>query len=395
MTTLGYRFGRRAFALVVLALLVPSLGHVSAQTDDVSAVDGNTYTSPTFAYTVSWDDQVWAATDELSENGYDSLSLESAGSTLSVESFSFYQGNPQACLAGERARIATDEGLDDLSPLFDADGVVSEAFGDDWAQAFYGLPVSGGGDELAGVVFLECRTIVPNSVVMIITGFLQPDASGDQEAAVLDVGSIEMSDIGAPRIDIAEFEPGIWLVEDDLDAFWTEVFADLGYAYEVPAYETFTVPMVYDCNGFVVTEYGPFYCAVDRTVFVDVDQLITSVLPFGVVVVDMVLAHEVGHHVQASLGLSGCMELGCGPDTDSRTVELQADCLAGGWMQDAASRGFVDERDLDRLEAAVMAMFGDPPGTSQDDSAAHGTGDERFAMFMTGYEDGIAACGIK
>ena len=56
-----------------------SLGQVSVQTDDLSGVDGNTYTSPTFEYTVSWNDQRWEATDAFSENGYDALTLASAG----------------------------------------------------------------------------------------------------------------------------------------------------------------------------------------------------------------------------------------------------------------------------------------------------------------------------
>jgi predicted metalloprotease len=108
-----------------------------------------------------------------------------------------------------------------------------------------------------------------------------------------------------------------------------------------------------------------------------------------------VIAHEIAHHVQGQLGLNGCTLDECGDPGQSLAYELQADCLAGAWTQDAGSRGVITEKDLERVSTAVTTYFGDPPGTSQDDPDAHGSGEVRDLLFNTGFEDGLAACGVE
>ena len=108
----------------------------------------------------------------------------------------------------------------------------------------------------------------------------------------------------------------------------------------------------------------------------------------------VVLAHEIGHHVQELLGLSGCDQTECGVDGSSLAIELQADCMAGAWTSDAASREFVNEKDIQRVDAAVEEYLGDPPGTTADDPDAHGDGETRLEIFREGYTEGLDACTV-
>jgi uncharacterized protein len=94
----------------------------------------------------------------------------------------------------------------------------------------------------------------------------------------------------------------------------------------------------------------------------------------------VVLAHEVGHHVQNLLGLDGG-----GPST-----ELQADCLAGVWakheddrLKRAGKPPLVERGDIE----AAMQM------ASSFGGASHGSGAQRQRAFSTGWQSGaLASC---
>jgi predicted metalloprotease len=177
-------------------------------------------------------------------------------------------------------------------------------------------------------------------------------------------------------------------------AFWKATFDELGQDWLSPKFITFDEPIETDCGDAEPGYDGPFYCPVDQTVYLDQEAISGEMLGYGMIIIQVMLAHEIGHHVQDLLQLDGCTVAACGPAGASLAIELQADCLAGAWMQDAAERGFVSERDLKRVETGVKDYFGDPPGTAKDDPEAHGSGEVRFALFMTGYTHGIDACAV-
>lgn len=358
-------------------------------------VDGDRYVSPTFGYSVSWDGELWSAEDEFSEDGYDLLLLESEGASLYFEGVYFYQGDPEECLEGERLRVAEDAGFDDVEQLTNDDGEPIENQGDDFSWAMYDQPESEDGEVPASIVFIECQTLVTNSVVLIKTAFIDPEQTDFWEPAVFDV----LDTIEAPAVPAAEVEEGD--VEQlmrasvvDINQMWTGVFADLGEEYVDPKMIAVTGPTETECGDAFPGETGSFYCPADLSIYIDVPDSMENDLSYGEVFFQVVIAHEIGHHVQELLQLTGCTETTCGEDGSSLAIELQADCFAGVWMSDAAYRGVIDERELDRVEIAVKTFLGDPIDVPADDPEAHGTGDQRFEMFMAGYLDGISACGL-
>ena len=146
--------------------------------------------------------------------------------------------------------------------------------------------------------------------------------------------------------------------------------------------------------GSASAAVGPFYCPLDRKVYIDLtfyDQLRERFGAPGDFAQAYVIAHEVGHHVQNMSGLLGRGEV------HQIETELQADCLAGAWAQDAERRQLVEVGDLDEALNAA-AQIGDDTiqrktqGRVQPETWTHGSAAQRSGAFRKGYRGGVAAC---
>jgi hypothetical protein len=137
-------------------------------------------------------------------------------------------------------------------------------------------------------------------------------------------------------------------------------------------------------------EENAFYCQADETVylfpaFMDaVEKEIGDYAPFTII------GHEWGHHVQF---------LANAPYNDSKSYELQADCLSGAFMDYVETRRLLDAGDF--LEAIIMSgATGDDAsagamGLPVDSDDAHGTSEERIKALVKGYGGGISRCGLS
>lgn len=68
-----------------------------------------------------------------------------------------------------------------------------------------------------------------------------------------------------------------------------------------------------------------------------------------------VMAHEVGHHVQEQLGVSGSTR----SSSDSVATELQADCFAGAWAHSLAGFGVFQPGEINEAVDAAAAVRDD------------------------------------
>ena len=191
--------------------------------------------------------------------------------------------------------------------------------------------------------------------------------------------------------------------QDELAHFVGYVFEDVQKSWRarVPNYEDTHLVLFRGSTrsgcGTAQAAIGPFYCPNDKKVYIDLafyDMLRQRFGAPGDFAQAYVIAHEIGHHVQDTLGL-----LGHGR-TDSVKVELQADCLAGAWAKDAEARGELENGDLgEALNAA--SQIGDDTlqkreqGHVQPETFTHGTSAQRKASFQSGYQGGPSACGVS
>jgi uncharacterized protein len=189
---------------------------------------------------------------------------------------------------------------------------------------------------------------------------------------------------------------------------WGAYFQSMGKSYSPPKLHLFTGQVDSAC-GMASTASGPFYCPGDRKVYIDLAfyrQLATQFGAPGQFAQAYVIAHEVGHHVQNLLGITDNAERqessagrGVGANHVSIEVELQADCFAGVWAQQAnQSAKILEPGDLESGLTAASSVGDDTlqkrmQGTVVPDSFTHGTSAQRVKWFKRGYDSGkIDAC---
>ena len=189
----------------------------------------------------------------------------------------------------------------------------------------------------------------------------------------------------------------------DTEDVWNKVFAASGRRYEEPQLVLFTRQTRTAC-GPGLAAIGPFYCPLDRKIYVDLafyDELRTRFKAPGDFAQAYVIAHEVGHHVQTLLGIADRvqqMKARAGGERGANAIqvrmELQADCLAGVW---AALTNQVKNRlepgDVEEGLNAAAAIGDDmiqrqTHGYVVPDAFTHGSSQQRVRWFRRGMETG-------
>jgi hypothetical protein len=188
----------------------------------------------------------------------------------------------------------------------------------------------------------------------------------------------------------------------DTEDVWTEVFRRSGRSYREPTLVLFSGAVESAC-GFAQSAVGPFYCPLDRKVYLDLaffKDLRDRFRAPGDFAQAYVIAHEVGHHVQTLLGISQeVVEMRQRLDTARANAlavrqELQADCFAGVWANRAhRARQILEAGDIEEgLDAA--AAIGDDRlqqrtrGYAVPESFTHGSSAQRVRWFKRGLESG-------
>jgi predicted metalloprotease len=187
---------------------------------------------------------------------------------------------------------------------------------------------------------------------------------------------------------------------------WTEIFAKSGQRYTPTTMVAYSGGTQTAC-GMGQAAMGPFYCPNDRSIYIDptfFNELSQRFGAPGDFAMAYVIAHEVGHHLQALDGtLDRSQQLQARASKAEGNalqvkVELQADCYAGVWAANArdAQGNILEPGDVEEGMRAAEAIGDDTlqrqtQGTVVPESFTHGSAEQRMAALRTGLKSGNPA----
>jgi predicted metalloprotease len=193
-----------------------------------------------------------------------------------------------------------------------------------------------------------------------------------------------------------DYDASLSLTIDDLRSFWATTYPKLyGHPYADLKGGVWAVyrgeQNVPGC-GSPRTDFGDiagnaFYCPETDFLAFDDSELFPQIAEqFGSEVLDLILAHEWAHAIQARAGLDQLPTI---------QLEQQADCFAGAWMSHVTGEAngpfVVNDQTLD-VAMAGMVTFSDAPGTTAGTNGAHGSGFDRVSAFQDGFSGGAEQC---
>jgi len=189
----------------------------------------------------------------------------------------------------------------------------------------------------------------------------------------------------------------------DTEDVWHKIFEENGMTYEEPKLVLFRDGVQTACGG-ASSAAGPFYCPLDRKVYMDLaffDELQSRYgAKGGDFAIAYVIAHEIGHHVQTLLGTSSkvreLQQQVSEREANKLSVaqELQADFYAGLWAHyNEEMNNVLEAGDIEEALSAANAVGDDAlqkkaQGHVVPDSFTHGTSEQRMYWFKKGFDSG-------
>ncbi len=208
--------------------------------------------------------------------------------------------------------------------------------------------------------------------------------------------------VGPPPEGQDELVDFVSVVLADTEDTWHPLFRELGGEYREPRLVLFTGAVQSAC-GFARAAMGPFYCPPDQKVYIDLsfyEDLRDRHGAPGDFAQAYVIAHEIGHHVQNLMGISGKVhamrQRVSEVESNQLSVrqELQADCFAGIWAHHAdRARQILEAGDVEEALTAASSIGDDrlqrqARGYVVPESFTHGSSEQRVRWFRRGMESG-------
>jgi predicted metalloprotease len=260
-----------------------------------------------------------------------------------------------------------------------------------------GFPIGGRGASIGcgGLVLLLLVSwltgVSPSKLLDIIQS-----SSSDTPSASSTVPPAAPSHPGASAAPADKLGKFAAVVLASTERAWKEVFAGMGKPYQEPKLVLFSGATRSAC-GMASLATGPFYCQLDRKVYLDMSFFRELSDRFGApgdFADAYVIAHEVGHHVQNELGIFAELDRSRADKATSVRIELQADCFAGVWGNRAnRDHKLIEPGDFEEGLRAAGAIGDDrlqrmASGHVAPESFTHGTSQERAGWLRRGLETG-------
>ncbi len=271
------------------------------------------------------------------------------------------------------------------------------------------IPMGGGGLSIGSLVLIGivCLLLGINPLTLLSGGGLElpnlprPERQGGPQDVPGLPGQRGVEDSNDEK---ARF---VRRVLADTEDVWDQIFKGAGRQYRKPTLVLFRGATRTAC-GTGQSAMGPFYCPLDQKVYIDLsfyDDLKRRFHAPGDFAQAYVIAHEIGHHVQALLGIADKVQA-LKQRSDERQanalqvrMELQADCFAGVWASlNHQMKKRLQPGDIESGLTAAAAIGDDrlqkqTQGYAVPESFTHGSSEQRVRWFKRGWETGMTqAC---
>lgn len=259
-----------------------------------------------------------------------------------------------------------------------------------------GRRVTAGSAGLGAILNVVVRIFgIKGILVLGVLGFIGWQMGLIDPAALLGGGQVQEVNYESTPEEEQLFQ-FVTVVLADTEDVWSREFVRLGRQYKEPELVIYRSQYPTGC-GVGDARMGPFYCPADQKIYIDLGfykELERQFEAPGDFAQAYVLAHEVGHHVQNLLGISGKVTAMRGrPDYNEYSVrlELQADFLAGVWANH--NQRYLDRGDIEEAVRAANQIGDDAiqakaQGRVVPHAFTHGTSEQRMRWFKRGLASG-------
>jgi uncharacterized protein len=240
-------------------------------------------------------------------------------------------------------------------------------------------------------------------VVLIVGYFLGIDVTPLLNG--LDQGQGSIATSGPVELTPADEQAAsfVRVVLGDTEDVWGRILPEqTSQNYTPPTLVLFKGSTPSACGGANAAT-GPFYCPVDKQVYLDTDFFTVMAQELGAggdFAAAYVVAHEVGHAVQDQLGILDQANRVRSQSNETQSnaisvrIELQADCFSGVWANAEQEQfGSLERNDIAEAMNAAQNIGDDTlqrnaGGAVRPDSFTHGTSAQRQRWFAMGYDSG-------
>ncbi len=282
---------------------------------------------------------------------------------------------------------------------------IEDRRGDDSGGGGGGLPIGGGGLGIGTMIILGVVAYALGIDPRILIGGAQM-LNGATQTVQTQSAPARPARTGAPTDQIGRFVSAILAQNEDV---WSEVLpAQKGVKFTPAPLVLFTGETRSGC-GAAQSAMGPFYCPVDKKIYLDTSFFQEMQNRFGGggdFAYAYVVAHEMGHHIEDQLGVLGKVQQRQQQASSqaeankwSVGIELMADCLAGVWAANADRKWQILEKgDVEKAVATAQAIGDDKLQQAAGrrvvpDSFTHGSAAQRVQWLQTGLQSGqIDSC---
>ncbi|GGK42336.1 hypothetical protein GCM10010124_39000 [Pilimelia terevasa] len=229
------------------------------------------------------------------------------------------------------------------------------------------------------------------AVVLLLAGCALPEtpfsrAGAPRTAAPTSTAVPEAGQrLGDGGTSVAEFRQDVEDARSSVEAYWRTALPAQGRRFQpVSRFIGYQGAREVSCAGTPLGLNNAAYCPVGDFIAYDLNWAVGQFRRIGDAFIFYLVGHEYGHAVQQRLGIRHQFTI---------QQELQADCMAGAWINESVAQKALQLQggDLDELRRGLLAVADDPdqpwfaPG-------AHGSARERTDAFFKGFRGELDTC---